>query len=215
MARLLLGVFLFSVLAIFVHADGLTDPSMQLSDPACGTGEGQVPCAPVSGTTFTFTTTTGEGIFGFTNANTETTFSSIFLQETGISAALISCDTGPGGTDPNTGNAYIFNSCQAFDNPTTGFTGIYFSNVFLETFDAAFTSGIVPGENFFFDLNRCPNCSPAVNDIWLVPQTFYGTANLSLQEALAAPAPVPEPASLVLAGSGIAAFLSRRLLKRG
>jgi hypothetical protein len=213
-------MFLLSLLAVCAHADGITDPSMQLSDPECG-GEFGVPCQSLVGTTFQFTTLTGDGIFGFTNKNPENSvvITSILIQETGFLAAQIGCDTGPDFTDPNTGGAYIFSSCTKFDTES-GFTGLYFSNPRLvvgSPFSIEASPGIYTGGNFFFDLNACPNCSPAINEIWNAPQTFYGTVNLSLEEAQQLPSPtsVPEPASLILLGSGCAAVLSRRLRKRG
>jgi PEP-CTERM motif len=232
-ARVLLGLSLLVFLTICAHADGIPDPSMQFEDPSCGVEGDGIPCTPVVGTTFTFTTTTGQGIFGFTNNNPELTFTSIFVQEIGIPSAAISCDTGANSTDPNTGGTYLFDRCQTFDS-NAGFTGIYFSAapqvIFGEALLAESVDGTVqppnairPGDEFFFSLNPCPNCvdpndptGANRNGIWLVPQTFYVTANLTFSQAFAASSPVtaPEPGSLTLLGIGALGALACRLRKR-
>lgn len=187
-----LGLLLLFGCASAALADNV-DPNMQADDPInCAGATGGI-CVVLTGNLFTFTANSqGGGVFGFRNG-LSVGLTSLLIQENGFPASQVGCDPAVNGVDPNTGNIYAFTSCVV-TNTGSGVTDIFFSNPITP-------GGVLPGHEFFIDLN------PASQGVgfWQPNETFQGTLN--------APAPIPEPSTLLmLSGGALLAWKRRRHL---
>ena len=168
--------------------------NMDISDPNC------IACINPVGTTFTFTSNgAGGGFLEFTN-NSGVDWTSLAIVETGVPAFI--------GEFQN-----IFLTTNAFENATAtdrpdGSTLLLFSGISTDCTpnSVGLPCGIRAGTLFTINLND-DSTSPDGSGGWLDansnPIGFAATAN-----------PVPEPASLLLLGTGMVGLFGSKFRKR-
>ena len=172
--------------ATLARADGITDPDMDVSDPACTSD-----CPAGVGLNFIFGANAfGGGIVSMTNTSGQdwksllvTTNSDPFF----VNPGSITCIT----------NAFL--NCLVEDLQG-GMTGMYLSGVLPPDGDAddAGPHGILNGDAFSINLNDNDSSTGS----WGADRDFSASANV--------PNPVPEPNMLSLLAAGLGALLGGR-----
>ena len=188
--------FLLFLLSGFAYADGVpVDPNMVVNDPLCDSGS---PCAPIvsSQVLFTFSASSSGGsttpITTFEVNPSGPTFTTLDIETPGIfdSTNLVHCSSNQ------------FSCTPSFIG---GVTNLHF---FIDTTICPNCVGFLPG--FTFTLNLDDPGAPAGTGSWGAGREFGGEANLGTTPTT--PFFTPEPSSVVMLVSGVAALATRRKL---
>jgi hypothetical protein len=177
--------------AAFAHADGV-DPKIIISDPPCS-GEG-CPSPVFAGQGFQFAVVNGGGIFTGTNESGVTWTSLDFvLSGTAVLASSINCSA-PG-----------LYTCFVNSNEGGDATNILYDSLC----DGCTGTGIPNNEQFFVNLNDTGSTTGS----WPVDEMFTGSYNNTsptIFTPLTPVSPVPEPSTIALVGTGLAALIAKR-----
>lgn len=188
--------FPFLALAFLLSSAALMRAAnMDISDPTC------IDCINPVGTSFTFNSNgAGGGFLEFTN-NSGVDWTSLNIIETGVPAFI-------GDVQNIFLSSNAFTNFQAIDQ-ADGSTLIRFFGVSTDcslAIDVVLPCGILSGQLFTINLNDA-GTSPTGSGGWL-------DANGNSISFAAVANPVPEPASLLLLGSGIVGVFGRKFRKR-